>query len=97
MYKAGLISYQSGEWILAQKYLSLAATRNDSNPELLYMLAYSYYKMRSYHAAQQNIEKAIALDSSNYNYHLLYGKKYEKISVVDLPQDAKYKGWQSNH
>lgn len=74
LYKAGLISYQSGEWILAQKYLSLAATRNDSNPELLYMLAYSYYKMRTYHAAQQNIEKAIALDSSNYNYHLLYGK-----------------------
>ena len=64
LYKAGLISYQSGEWILAQKYLSLAATRNDSNPELLYMLAYSYYKMRTYHAAQQNIEKAIALDSS---------------------------------
>ena len=24
-------------------------------------------------------------------YHLLYGKKYEKISVADLPQDAKYK------
>ena len=24
-------------------------------------------------------------------YHLLYGKKYEKISISDLPQDAKYK------
>ena len=24
-------------------------------------------------------------------YHLLYGKKYEKISGADLPQDAKYK------
>ena len=24
-------------------------------------------------------------------YHLLYGKKYEKISIAELPQDAKYK------
>ena len=24
-------------------------------------------------------------------YHLLYGKKYEKISIAELPQDVKYK------
>lgn len=74
LFEAGSIAYQYGEWSLAQKYLTLAVARNDSNPELLYMLANSYYKMRSYHAAQQNIEKAINLDNKNVLYHLLLGE-----------------------
>ena len=65
LFKAGSVCYQYGEWVQAQKYLSLAVAHNDSNPQLLYMLAYCFYKIRSYHAAQQNIEKATALDSSN--------------------------------
>ena len=74
LYKAGSICYKYGEWVLAQKYLSLAAAQNDSNPELLYMLAYCFYKLRSYHAAQQQIEKALTLDSTNAEYHLLLGE-----------------------
>ena len=74
LFKAGSVCYQYGEWVQAQKYLSLAVAHNDSNPQLLYMLAYCFYKIRSYHAAQQNIEKAIALDSSNAQYHLLLGE-----------------------
>ena len=74
LYKAGLVCYNYGEWVLAQKYFSLAVAQNDSNPQLLYMLAFCFYKIRSYHAAQQNIEKAIALDNSNPQYHLLLGE-----------------------
>ena len=74
IYKAGSTCYKYGEWVLAQKYLSLAAAQNDSNPELLYMLSYCFYKIRSYHAAQQQIEKALALDSTNAEYHLLLGE-----------------------
>ena len=74
LFKAGSVCYQYGEWVQAQKYLSLAVAHNDSNPQLLYILAYCFYKIRSYHAAQQNIEKAIALDSSNAQYHLLLGE-----------------------
>ena len=74
LFKAGNVCYQYGEWVQAQKYLSLAVGHNDSNPQLLYMLAYCFYKIRSYHAAQQNIEKAIALDSTNAQYHLLLGE-----------------------
>ncbi|MEI0566170.1 tetratricopeptide repeat protein [Brachyspira pulli] len=74
LYKAGSICYKYSEWVLAQKYLSLAAAQNDSNPELLYMLAYCFYKLRSYHAAQQQIEKALTLDSTNAEYHLLLGE-----------------------
>ena len=74
LFKAGSVCYQYGEWVQAQKYLSLAAAQNDSNPQLLYMLAECFYKIRSYHAAQQQIEKAIALDSTNAQYHLLLGE-----------------------
>ena len=74
LYKAGLVCYNYGEWVQAQKYLSLAVAQNDSNPQLLYMLAFCFYKIRSYHAAQQQIEKAIALDNSNPEYHLLLGE-----------------------
>ena len=74
LFKAGSVCYQYGEWVQAQKYLSLAVAHNDSNPQLLYMLAYCFYKIRSYHAAQQNIEKATALDSSNAHYQLLLGE-----------------------
>lgn len=74
LYKAGTICYNYGEWIQAQKYFSLAAAQNDSNPQLLYMLSYCFYKIRSYHAAQQNIEKAISLDNTNAQYHLLLGE-----------------------
>ena len=74
LFKAGSVCYQYGEWVLAQKYFSLAVAHNDGNPQLLYMLSFCFYKMRSYHAAQQNIEKAIALDSSNAQYHLLLGE-----------------------
>ena len=38
---------------------------------------------------------ALVVESKESNqglyYHLLYGKKYEKISIAELPQDAKYK------
>ncbi|MEI0516952.1 tetratricopeptide repeat protein [Brachyspira murdochii] len=74
LFKAGSVCYQYGEWVQAQKYLSSAATQNDSNPQLLYMLAECFYKIRSYHAAQQQIEKAIALDGTNPSYHLLLGE-----------------------
>ncbi|CRF32973.1 hypothetical protein BRSU_1143 [Brachyspira suanatina] len=74
LYKAGLVCYNYGEWVQAQKYFSLAVAQNDSNPQLLYMLAFCFYKIRSYHAAQQQIEKAIALDNSNPEYHLLLGE-----------------------
>ena len=74
LFKAGSVCYQYGEWVQAQKYLSLAAAQNDSNPQLLYMLAECFYKIRSYHAAQQQIEKAIALDGTNPSYHLLLGE-----------------------
>ncbi|PCG19479.1 tetratricopeptide repeat protein [Brachyspira sp. G79] len=74
LFKAGSVCYQYGEWVQAQKYLSLAAAQNDSNPQLLYMLAECFYKIRSYHAAQQQIEKAIALDATNAQYHLLLGE-----------------------
>ena len=74
LFKVGSVCYQYGEWVLAQKYLSLAALKNDSNPQLLYMLSYCYFKIRSYHAAQQHIEKAISLDSTNPEYHLLLGE-----------------------
>ena len=72
LYKAGTISYEAAEWSLAQKYFTLAVARNDSNPQLLYMLANCYYQMRSYHAAQQNIQRALDLDPNNIQYHLLY-------------------------
>ncbi|MEI0700484.1 tetratricopeptide repeat protein [Brachyspira intermedia] len=74
LYKAGVVCYNYGEWVQAQKYFSLAVAQNDSNPQLLYMLAFCFYKIRSYHAAQQQIEKAIALDNSNPEYHLLLGE-----------------------
>ena len=74
LFKAGSVCYQYGEWVQAQKYLSSAAAQNDSNPQLLYMLAECFYKIRSYHAAQQQIEKAIALDGTNPSYHLLLGE-----------------------
>ena len=74
LFKAGSVCYQYGEWVQAQKYLSLAAAQNDSNPQLLYMIAECFYKIRSYHAAQQQIEKAIALDGTNSSYHLLLGE-----------------------
>lgn len=74
LYKAGTVCYNYGEWVQAQKYFSLAVAQNDSNPQLLYMLAYCFYKIRSYHAAQQQIEKAINLDSTNAEYHLLLGE-----------------------
>ena len=74
LYKAGTVCYNYGEWVQAQKYFSLAAAQNDSNPQLLYMLSYCFYKIRSYHAAQQQIEKAIALDNTNAQYHLLLGE-----------------------
>nr|WP_251628703.1 tetratricopeptide repeat protein [Brachyspira hyodysenteriae] len=38
------------------------------------MLSFCFYKIRSYHAAQQQIEKAIALDNTNPEYHLLLGE-----------------------
>lgn len=74
LYKAGLVCYNYGEWVQAQKYFSLAVAQNDSNPQLLYMLSFCFYKIRSYHAAQQQIEKAIALDNTNPEYHLLLGE-----------------------
>ena len=74
LYKAGTISYEAGEWALAQQYFSLAVARNDSNPQLLYMLANCYYQMRSYHAAQQHIQHALDLDPTNVQYHLLMGE-----------------------
>lgn len=74
LYKAGLVCYNYGEWPSAQKYLSEAITQNDSNPQVAFLLADCYYKMHSFHAAQQNIEKAILLDGSEPVYHLLYGK-----------------------
>ena len=74
LYKAGTISYEAEEWSLAQKYFTLAVARNDSNPQLLYMLANCYYQMRSYHAAQQNIQRALDLDPNNIQYHLLMGE-----------------------
>lgn len=74
LYKAGAVSYEAGEWALAQKYFTLAVARNDSNPQLLYMLANSYYKMHTYHAARQNIQKALDLDPTNVQYHLLMGE-----------------------
>lgn len=40
-------------------------------------------------------DDAFVIESKGSNqglyYHLLYGKKYEKISIAELPQDAKYK------
>lgn len=74
LFKAGTISYEAGEWALAQQYFSLAIARNDSNPQLLYMLANCYYQMRSYHAAQQHIQHALDLDPTNVQYHLLMGE-----------------------
>lgn len=74
LFKAGVIAYKYQEWGLVQKYLSLAVSFNDTNPELYFMLADAFFKMRSYHAALQNIGKALALDSENIQYHLLNGE-----------------------
>ena len=74
LYKAGTISYEAGEWALAQQYFSLAVARNDSNPQLLYMLANCYYQMRSYHAAQQHIQHAWIWTRPMFNIICLWEK-----------------------
>ena len=74
LYKAGRVCYNHQEWAQAQKYFSLGMQQNDTNPEIAYLIADCYFRMHSYVAASQNIQKAIFLDGSNYLYYLLYGR-----------------------
>jgi len=74
LYKAGRVCYNHQEWSQAQKYFSLGMQQNDSNPDIAYLISDCYYRMHSYVAASQNIQKAIFLDGNNYLYYLLYGK-----------------------
>ena len=74
LYKAGRVCYNHQEWAQAQKYFSLGMQQNDTNPEIAYLIADCYFRMHSYVAASQNIQKAIFLDGNNYLYYLLYGR-----------------------
>lgn len=100
-YVIGKSYYQEEDYGNAFKYLQFAAKEDSTNAEIPYLIARGFVDMNNYKIAVNFYKKAIALDSSKFQWiyecALVYATIPDDIHAIEYYQLAAAKGYKTDN